>query len=43
MPMVDTFEVEFKGKDAKLRWPVSLDGKKFESETYRIVGVLDKH
>jgi hypothetical protein len=43
MPMVDTFEVEFKGKDAKLRWPVSLDGKKFESETYRIVAVLDKH
>jgi hypothetical protein len=36
MPIVDTIEAEFKGDGAKLRWPVSLDGKKFESETYKI-------
>jgi hypothetical protein len=40
MPIVDDIEVEFKGKDAKLIWPVSLDGKKMESETYTILGVL---
>lgn len=40
MPIVDEIEVEFKGKDAKLIWPVSLDGKKMESETYTILGVL---
>jgi hypothetical protein len=42
MPLVDGIQADFKGKDAKLEWPVSLDGKKFESETYRIVAVLDK-
>lgn len=41
-PIVDEIQVEFKGKDAKLMWPASVDGKKFESETYRILGVLDK-
>jgi hypothetical protein len=41
-PIVDTIEVEFSGKDAKLKWPVSLDGTKFESETYKILGILDK-
>lgn len=42
MPLVDDIEAEFKGKNAKLFWPVSLDGKKFESETYKILGVLDR-
>ena len=42
MPLVDNIQVDFKGKNAKLEWPVSLDGKKFESETYKIVAVLDK-
>jgi hypothetical protein len=42
MPLVDDIRVEFKGKNAKLIWPVSLDGKKFESETYKILAVLDK-
>ena len=41
-PLVNSIEADFKGKDAKLFWPVSLDGKKFESETYRILAVLDK-
>jgi hypothetical protein len=40
-PLVDDIQVEFKKSDAKLKWPVSIDGKKFESETYRILGVLD--
>jgi hypothetical protein len=25
-----------------LMWPVSLDGKKMQSETYKILGILDK-
>jgi hypothetical protein len=31
MPMVDNIEAEFKSDNAKLIWPVSLDGKKMES------------
>jgi hypothetical protein len=42
MPLVDEIQVEFKGKNAKLIWPVSLDGKKLESETYKILAVNDK-
>ena len=41
-PLVDSFQVEFKGDNAKLIWPVSLDGKKMQSETYKILGILDK-
>jgi len=41
-PMVDNIEADFKGHNAKLIWPASLDGKKTESETYKILGVLDK-
>jgi hypothetical protein len=41
-PILDNIQVEFKGKDAKLMWPVSLDGKTFESETYKILAILDK-
>lgn len=41
-PLVNDIQAEFKGKNAKLFWPVSLDGKKFESETYKILAVLDK-
>jgi hypothetical protein len=40
MPIVDEIQVDFKGKDAKLEWSVSLDGKKKESETYKILGIL---
>ena len=40
MPLVDDIDVEFKGKNAKLYWVVSLDGKKTESETYTILAVL---
>ena len=42
MPIVDDIHVDFKGEKAKLVWSVSLDGKKFESETYRILGMLPK-
>jgi hypothetical protein len=33
---------EFDGDKAKLKWPVSLDGKKNESETYKILAVVSK-
>lgn len=36
MPLVGNIEAEFKSDNAKLIWPVSLDGKKMESETYKI-------
>lgn len=42
MPIVENIEVDFHGDNAKLIWPVSLDGKKMQSETYKILGVLDK-
>ena len=42
MPLVDSVEADFKGDNAKLIWPVSLDGKKMQSETYKILGVLGK-
>lgn len=42
VPLVADIHAEFDGDKAKLRWPVSIDGKKFESETYKIVAVLDK-
>jgi hypothetical protein len=41
-PLVNTLQVDFHGDNAKLIWPVSIDGKKMESETYKILGVLDK-
>jgi hypothetical protein len=42
MPIVDNIEADFHGDNAKLIWPVSLDGKKMQSETYKILGILDK-
>ncbi|HSY92393.1 MAG TPA: hypothetical protein VK812_13535 [Candidatus Binatus sp.] len=39
VPLVDEFEATFDGDKAKLFWPTSLDGKKIESETYKIVAV----
>jgi hypothetical protein len=42
MPVVDSIQADFKGGNAKLIWPISLDGKKLESETYKILGVLDR-
>jgi|ERR1700733_4554241 len=42
MPLVDNIQAEFNGDKAKLEWPVSIDGKKIASETYKILGVLTK-
>jgi hypothetical protein len=41
-PVVDNIQVDFHGDSAKLIWPVSLDGRKMQTETYKILGVLDK-
>ena len=40
MPLVDDVDVEFKGSNAKLFWVVSIDGKKTDSETYKVLAVL---
>jgi hypothetical protein len=42
VPLIDEIQAEFDGDKAKLKWPVSIDGKKIESETYKILGILDK-
>jgi hypothetical protein len=42
MPIVDDIQADFNGDKAKLSWPVSIDGKKMASETYKILGVLSK-
>jgi hypothetical protein len=42
IPLVDEIQAEFKGGNAKLEWVVSLDGKKMQSETYKILAVLGK-
>ncbi|MGA8087667.1 MAG: hypothetical protein WCA10_10195 [Terracidiphilus sp.] len=42
MPIVESIQAEFHGDNARLIWPVSLDGKKMQSETYKILGVLDR-
>ena len=41
-PLVENIQVDFHGDKAKLEWVVSLDGKKTQSETYKILAVLDK-
>lgn len=42
MPLIDELQAEFSGDKAKLYWPVSIDGNKVESETYKILGILEK-
>jgi hypothetical protein len=42
VPLIDDIEAEFHGDSAKLSWNVSIDGKKSQSETYKILGVLAK-
>jgi len=41
VPLVNNIRAEFDDDKAKLIWPVSLDGKKTESETYKLLGVVD--
>lgn len=42
VPIVDNIRAYFHGDKAKLKWPVSLDGKKWRSETYKILGIFGK-
>ncbi len=42
VPLLDDIQAEFHGDSAKLTWNVSIDGKKSQSETYKILAVLDK-
>lgn len=42
IPLVENIEAEFHGDNAKLIWVVSLDGKKMQSETYKVLAILDK-
>ena len=42
MPMVEHVEAEFIGQSAKLKWQVGTDGKKIESETHKVVAMLEK-
>ena len=39
VPATDIVHAEFSGDKAKLKWVVSLDGKKLDSETYKVLGV----
>jgi hypothetical protein len=39
-PPQDNITVEFQEDKAKLIWPVSIDGKKNQSETYKIIAIL---
>jgi hypothetical protein len=41
-PLVENIQAEFHGDNAKLIWVVSLDGKKMQSETYKVLAILDK-
>ena len=42
MPMVQRVEADITGQVAKLTWPVGTDGKKIETETYKVIAMLDK-
>jgi hypothetical protein len=39
---VDEIQADFHGDNAKLEWVVSLDGRKMQSETYKILAILGK-
>lgn len=41
VPILDDIQADFHGDKAKLEWPVSLDGKKTRSETYKVLGILN--
>jgi predicted metalloprotease with PDZ domain len=43
MPLVDDIQAEFHGNTAKLSWAVSLDGKKMQSETYKVLAILESN
>lgn len=39
-PLTNDISAEFDGDKAKLKWVVSIDGKKVQSETYKILAVF---
>ena len=39
-PWVNDIQAEFDGEKATLRWPATLDSRKMERETYRILGIV---
>ena len=39
-PLVDNIQADFHGDKAKLEWIVSLDGKKKQTETYKVLAIL---
>jgi hypothetical protein len=41
VPLVNEIQADFHGDKAKLEWVVSLDGKKTQSETYKVLAVMD--
>jgi len=42
MPSAEPLQVEFERDEAKLAWPVSGDGTKMDSETYKVLSVSKK-
>jgi hypothetical protein len=42
-PLTETVDATFSGDNAKLEWVVSLDGRKKQSETYKMIAVLGKN
>lgn len=41
IPPGDSVEAEFRGADAVLRWSISLDGRRRQQETYKILGTFE--
>ena len=41
VPLVNEIRAEFKDDDEKLIWSVSLDGRKQQSETYKVIAVVN--
>ena len=40
--LVNYIVAEFDGDRARLKWPVSIDGSKYQTETYKILKVIAK-
>ena len=40
IPAVDEITAEFSGDKVTLKWSVSIDGKKLQQETYKIISVI---
>jgi len=41
-PLVTNIQADFDKDKAKLTWPVSIDGKTMQKETYKIIAILEK-